>query len=120
MCMPVYIEPQGGCPVFFLSRLFLETGSVILKLMDSDILVTQHASGISCLLQGWALPFSALYVGFRVMSSVLPDYTADTLLTEPSPQLRHLTFVWGSDVNLNCIVDSEIISSGLLSDRCSS
>lgn len=26
--VPVYIEPQGGCPVFFLSRLFLETGSL--------------------------------------------------------------------------------------------
>lgn len=104
---------------------FLRQGlSLILKLMDSDILATQHASGIllppARLGCGHALPCSALYVAFRVMSSVLPDYTADTLLTEPSPQLRNLTFVWGSDVNLNCIVDSELISSGLLSDRCSS
>lgn len=26
--VPVYIEPQDGCPVFFLSSLFLETGSL--------------------------------------------------------------------------------------------
>lgn len=92
--------------------------------MVSDILATQGASGIllppARLGCSHALPCSALYVGFRVRSSVLPDYTADTLLTEPSPQLRNLTSVWGSDVNLNCLVDSEIILSGLLSDRCSS
>lgn len=123
--VPGYIEAQVVC--FSSVVYFLRQGiSLTLKLIDSDILATQHASGILLspasprLAPSHAPLCLALYVGFRDVNLVLPGYASGTLLTAPSPQPRKARFIWGSDANLNCIVDSEIISSGLLSDRCSS